>query len=73
MENNSGNSYMFANGKKVFKFKADNEIVNFPTQFCLGSISNEFCANDFLTDYDAIVILIIRKYLMIKNIKYKTI
>ena len=66
---------MFVNGKKVFKFKADNEIVNFPTEFCLGSISNEFCATDFLTDqnaFDKYDILIIRKYLMIKNIKYKT-
>ena len=41
--------------EKVFKFKADNKNVNFPTQFCLGSIS---------------VILNINKYLMAKtNIK----
>ena len=26
--------------KKPFKFKAENKNVNFPTQFCLGSISN---------------------------------
>ena len=26
--------------KKYFKFKADNKHFNFPTQFCLGSISN---------------------------------
>ena len=25
-------------------FKADNRIVNFPTQFCLGNICNEFGA-----------------------------
>ena len=33
--------------KKYFKFKADNKNVNFPGQFCLGSISNEFSATDF--------------------------
>ena len=32
----------FVNGKGIFKFKADNENVNFITQFCLGSISNGF-------------------------------
>ena len=25
----------FVNGKEIFKFKADNKKVNFPTQFCL--------------------------------------
>ena len=35
-------SYLFVNGKEVFKFKADNKNINFPTQFCLGSISNGF-------------------------------
>ena len=33
-------SYLFDNGKEIFKFKANNGSVNFPTQFCLGSISN---------------------------------
>ena len=37
---------MFANGKSIFKFKADNENVNFPIQFCLGSISNGFSATE---------------------------
>ena len=32
------------NEKEIFKFKADNKNVNFPTQFCLGSISNGFGA-----------------------------
>ena len=32
------------NGKEIFKFKADNKNVNFPTQFCLGIISNGFGA-----------------------------
>ena len=30
--------------EKIFKFKAGNKNVNFPTQFCLGSISNGFSA-----------------------------
>ena len=30
------NSYLFVNGKVIFKFKADNKNINFPTQFCLG-------------------------------------
>ena len=41
---NADNSYLFVNGKEIFKFKTDNKNVNFPTQFCLGSISNGFSA-----------------------------
>ena len=41
---NGDNSYLFVNGKKFFKFKTDNKNVNFPTQFCLGSISNGLSA-----------------------------
>ena len=37
---------MFVNGKEIFKFKADNANVNFPTQFCLGSISNGFSVTE---------------------------
>ena len=33
-------------GKEIFKFKADNKNVNFPTQVCLGSISNEFSVHE---------------------------
>ena len=40
---NADSSYLFVNWKKIFKFKANND-VNFPTQFCLGSISNGFSA-----------------------------
>ena len=52
--------------EKIFKFKADNKNVNLPTQFCLGSISNEFSATesrevssngnvyDFSVDYNLI-------------------
>ena len=76
------NSYLFVNGKEIFKFKADNKNVNFPTQFCLGSISNglsnteskEVSLNenvyDFSVDYNSIDksdILNIHKYLMTNN------
>ena len=42
LHHNADDSYLFVNGKEIFKFKADNKNVNFPTQFCLGSISNGF-------------------------------
>ena len=29
--------FLFVNGKEIFKFKADNRNLNFPTQFCLES------------------------------------
>ena len=35
---NADNSYLFVNRKEIFKFKADNENINFRHQFCLGSI-----------------------------------
>ena len=79
------NSYLFVNEEKIFKFKADNKNVTFPTQFCLGSICNGFDATesrevplkenmyDFSVYYNAIDksdILNIHKYLMVKiNIK----
>ena len=40
------NSYLFVNGKEIFKFKSDNKNVNFPTQLCLGGISNGFSATE---------------------------
>ena len=76
------NSYLFVNGKEIYKFKADRNNVNFPAQFCLGSISNGFGAAessevslkgnvyDYYFDCNAIDksdILNIRKYLMVKN------
>ena len=79
---NANNSYLFVNGKEIFKFKADNENVDFPTQFCLGSISNGFSAAesrevslngnvyDFSVVYDSIDkynVLNIHKYLMTDN------
>ena len=33
---------MFVNGKKMYKFKGNNKIVNFPSQVWLGSIFNKF-------------------------------
>ena len=80
---NSNNSSFFVNGKEILKFKADNRNVNFPNQFCLGSISNGFSATestevslnrnvyDFSVDYNSIDkcdILNIHKYLIRKNI-----
>ena len=38
----SDNSYLFVNGKEICKFKASNENSNFPSQFCLGTISKKF-------------------------------
>ena len=39
---NSDNSYLFVNGKEIYKFEVSNKNVNIPSQFCLGSISNKF-------------------------------
>ena len=79
---NTDNSYLFVHGKKIFKFITDNENVNFPTQFCLGSISNGFSATesrevslnenvyDCSADYNSIDkshILNIQKYFMKKS------
>ena len=79
---NANNSYLFVNGKEIFKFKADNKNVNFPTQLCLGRISNGFSATesrevsfnrnvyDFTVDHNSIDksdILNTHKYLMAKN------
>ena len=78
----SANSYLFVNGKEIFKFKSNNKNVNFPTQFFLASASNEFSnidsrevslsgnVYDFSVDYNFIDksdILNIHKLLMTKN------
>ena len=76
---------MLVNRKEIFKFKADNKNINFPTQFYLGTTSNGFSATesrevslnknvyDFSVDHNSIYksdILNIHKYLMTKsNIK----
>ena len=79
---NADNSCSFVNGKEICKFKVDNKNVNFPTQFCLGSISNGFSNTeskevslngnvyDFSVDYNSIDksdIINIHKFLMTKN------
>ena len=79
---NADNNYLFLNEKEIFEFKANNKNVNFPTQFCLRSISNGFSATEsrdvylyrnvysFSVDYNSIDkcdILNSRKYLMTKN------
>ena len=38
---------MLVNGKKIYKFKADNKNVDFPTQLYLRSTSKKFGAIDF--------------------------
>ena len=79
---NPDNSYLFANGKEIFKHKAVNKNASFPAQFCFGSIPNAFSVSEskevslngnvygFSADYSSIDkydILTIRKYLMTKN------
>ena len=76
------NSYLFVNVKEIYKCLSKVINLDFPTQFCLGSISNKFDSNDikevtfkgsvydFSVDYnvtDKSDILNIHKYLMIKN------
>ena len=73
---------MFVNWKEIVTFKVDNKNVNFPTQFCLRSISNGFSAtesrevslnenvDDFSISYNFIDksdILNTHEYLMNKN------
>ena len=78
---NRANSYLFVNGKKIYKFKAkDSEIVANP--LCLGNISKDWTVDnmkktgfngyvyDFSVDYDATNdddIRNIHTYLMKKN------
>ena len=78
---NSGNSYLFVNGKEIIKFKAKDSGI-FAVPLCLGNISKGFSVDnmkktglngyvyDFSVDYDATAvddILDINKYLMEKN------
>ena len=39
---NADSSYLLVNGNEICRFKAKNGSVNFPSQFCLGGISNKF-------------------------------
>ena len=43
---NGVNSYLFVNKTEIYRYKADNGTVNFPAQFWVGSISDEFGSND---------------------------
>ena len=81
MHYNGDNSYLFANNREIFKFKAaDSKIVPYP--LCLGNISKDFnstneqktglygYAYNFSVDYRAITtdkIHDIHAYLMEKN------
>ena len=78
---NGANSYLFANGTEIYKFKAkDSEIVVGP--ICLGNISEDWSVDnmkktgftgyvyDFSVDYDPVAVDYIKdiyKYLMKKN------
>ena len=79
---NYDKTFLFINGKEIFKFKIDNKNVKFPTQICRGSISHGFGAAesrrvslkgntyDFSVHCNAIKkpdILNIPKYLIVKN------
>ena len=39
---NGDNNCLLVNRKEIYKLKANNKNINFPNQFCLGNISNEF-------------------------------
>ena len=75
LQQNGVSSYLFANGKEIDKLKANSGSVDFPPQFCLGSISGKFSYTEaeeviFSIDYGNIMIddiLDINKYLMKKN------
>ena len=43
---NGGNSCLFANGKEIYKFKANNKKGNFFPPFYLGSLFNKWHATD---------------------------
>ena len=71
---NADNSYLFVNGKEIYKFKADNKNVNFPTQFSLESMPNRFSVTESREAFLSGVVYSIDKsdtlnikYLMIKN------
>ena len=78
---NGANSYLFVNGKEIYKFKAKDSAIVAPPLY-LGNISKDWSVDnmkktgfngyiyDFSIDYDAIAvddILDIHNYLMKKN------
>ena len=67
LHDNGANSYLFVNGKEIYKFKAkDSEIIASP--LCLGNISKDWSVDnmkktgfngyvyDFSVDYDAVAV-----------------
>ena len=64
---NGANSYLFANGTEIYKFKAEDSKI-MPSPLCLGNISKDWSVDnmkktgftgyvyDFSTDYNAIKI-----------------
>ena len=81
MHDNGANSYLFANGTEIIKFKAKDSVIT-PYPLCLGNISKDWsvdkmkktglkgCVYDFSVDYDPIAvsdILDIHKHLMEEN------
>ena len=62
---NGANSYLFVNGKEIYKFKAkDSEIVASP--LCLGNISKDWSTdmkkigfNGYIHDFSVIMMLLI--------------
>ena len=75
MHYSGNNSYLFVNGKEIYKFKADdkNAKINVKNKFDYvesEEVSLKENFHNFSVDYDAINksdILIIHKYLMVKN------
>ena len=39
---NADNCYLFVSGKEIYKFKANNRHIIFPSRFCSWSTSNKF-------------------------------
>ena len=46
LQYNPDNSYLFVNGKEIFKLKAVNKNASFPAQFYFGSIPNAFSVSE---------------------------
>ena len=68
---NDDNSYLFVNGKEIFKFKADNKNVNGFSATDAREVSLNGNVYDFSVDYNSIDksdTLNIRKYLMTQKI-----
>ena len=82
---NDDNSYVFINGKEIYKFEDSNGNANFLTRFCLGSMSDRFSViesrevslggnvHNLSVDYNAIdksdILDIHRNSMVKKNIK----